>query len=170
MKSTSYLEGPTEPGCHLWEVLDVNFVLVSRRNWRNCCLIEQWIENALVCQGRAEGWAIISRGEALAECRGLTHLSTCFSWVSHLAVTNINGSSSQASEQVCWEPELCADLSLCMWFGWKYQSSCLLLLLCSVVLLTSILLQNIRVLWKLTQQFPGHEAVKNYPQPSKGDS
>lgn len=75
-------------------------------------VIEQGIENALVSQGRAKGWAIISRGEALAECRGLTHLTTCFSWVSHLAVTNIEWNCSQASEQVCWEPEVCADLSV----------------------------------------------------------
>lgn len=64
-------------------------------------VIEQGMENALVSQGRAKGWAIISRGEALAECRGLTHLAACFSWVSHLAVTNIKWNSSQASEQVC---------------------------------------------------------------------
>lgn len=159
MKSTSYLEGPTEQGCHLWEVMNMNSVLVSGRNWRNCCVIEQWIENALVSQGRAEGWAIISRGEAFVEFRGLTHLAKCFSWASHLTVTNIK--QSQASGQVCWEPQVCADLCLWVWFGGKYWSPCLLFLLCSVVLLTFIPLQKIRVVWNLTQQFPGHEDVKN---------
>lgn len=115
MKSTSYLEGPTEQGCHLWEVMNMNSVLVSGRNWRNCCVIEQWIENALVSQGRAEGWAIISRGEAFVEFRGLTHLAKCFSWASHLTVTNIK--QSQASGQVCWEPQVCADLCLWVWLG-----------------------------------------------------
>lgn len=88
-------------------------------------VIEQWIENALVSQGRAaaEGWAIISRGEALAECRGLTHLTTCFSWVSHLTVARIERNSIQASEQVCWEPEVWADLSMCMWFFWEIPES-----------------------------------------------
>lgn len=100
MKSTSYLEDNRDVTTGRWWA------------WISCwwvkgtggtAVIEQWIENALVSQGRAEGWAIISRGEALAECRGLTHLASCFSWVSHLAVTNIKGSSSQASEQGCWE-------------------------------------------------------------------
>lgn len=63
-----YLEGPTEQGCHLWEVMGMNFVLVSGRTG-GAAVIEQWTENALVSQGRAEGWAIISRGETLAECR-----------------------------------------------------------------------------------------------------
>lgn len=123
-------------------------------------VIEQWRENAVVSQGRAKGWAIISRGEALAECWGLTHLTRCFSWVSHLTVTNIEWNSSQVSEQVCWEPEVSADLSLCLWLGGRYWSPSFLFLLCSVVLLTFILLQKIRMMWNLTHQFPGHEGVK----------
>lgn len=114
---------------HIWKALQ-NRDVTSGRWWTwilcwwvegtggTAVVIEQWIENALVSQGRAaaKGWAIISRGEALAECRGLTHLTTCFSWVSHLTMTHIEWNSIQASEQVCWEPEVCADLSVCMWF------------------------------------------------------
>lgn len=155
----------------LWKALE-NRDVTSGRWWTwilcwwvegaggTAVVIEQWIENALVSQGRAEGWAILSREETLAECGGLTHLTTCFSRVSHLTVTNIKWNSSQAGEQV-WEPEVCAVF--CVWFGEKYQSPWFLFLLCSVVLcFTSIPLQKIRVVWNLTQQqFPGHEDVKN---------
>lgn len=60
--------------------------------WTTFIANEQSIQNALLEWGRvvAEGWAVISRGEGLAEPKMLTHLTTCSSWVSHLTIWQVS--------------------------------------------------------------------------------